>query len=310
MLSSPSWQVLVTTDSTRWLLVQRDDAPAEDRARVDDLADRLGAGATVRRTAGSDDVDAAIDALEGAALVVCGGDGSIHLVANRLDARGRLDDTVVGLFPAGTGNDLAHTLDLPHDPAAMAELLRTGRRTHLDLLRVGDQGVAVNALHAGVGVDAAERSQSLPDGLGALAYPVGALLAGLGARGFEGEVRVDDRVVCRAEGGNTLMVLVLNGRTIGGGHEFVPDADPADGILHVLICQAVGVAARGAFGLAVTRGTHLDRDDVLVEPGRRVEVIGPDLTWNVDGELWVDRPVDSLAVEVEPGALHLLVPPG
>ena len=300
---------MTTTHSARWLLLQRADAPPPDLARVDELADRLGPGATVRRTAGSDDVDAAIDALEGAVLVVCGGDGSIHLVANRLDARRRLDDTVVALFPAGTGNDLAHTLALPRDPGDMADLLRTGRRIDLDLLRIGDRGVAVNALHAGVGVDAAERSQSLPDGLGALAYPVGALLAGLGAQGFEGEVRVDDRVVCRAEGGNTLMVLVLNGRTIGGGHEFVPDADPADGILHVLVCHAVGVGARGAFGLAVSRGTHLDRDDVVVEPGRRVEVTGPDLTWNVDGELWVDRPVDALTVEVEPGALHLLAPP-
>jgi diacylglycerol kinase (ATP) len=292
----------------RWVLVQRADAPPDDIDRVDALARILGAPATLRRTSGPDDLDAAIHDLDGRGLVVCGGDGSIHLAANRLDALGTTD-APVAVFPAGTGNDLAHTLELPRDPAAMAGLLRQGRVDALDVLDVGGEAVAVNALHAGIGVDAAERSQDLPERLGALAYPLGALLAGLGAEGFDGEVRVDGEVVRGPEEATTLMVLVLNGRTIGGGHVFVPEADPADGRLDVLVCQATGPAARAAFGLAVTRGGHLERDDVAVASGRQVQVRGPGLTWNVDGELWVDRPLDDLTVTVRPGALPMVRPP-
>ncbi len=293
-----------------WLVVQREDAPEEDLARVDALVDAMGGAATLRRTSDTDDLDEAITSLEGRGLVVGGGDGSMHLTANRLVALGHLDDTVVALFPAGTGNDLAHTLDLPWEPEAMAELLQSGREHRLDLLDLDPHGVAVNALHAGIGVDAAERSEGLPQGLGKLAYPLGALLAGLGAEGFTGQVLVDGEVVEAVEDSDTLMVLVLNGRTIGGGHVFIEDAAPDDGRLDVLVCQSVGRAARTAFGLAVARGTHLDRDDVASCTGTTVTVRGTGISWNVDGELWTDEPLDELTVRVRPGALRFALPAG
>lgn len=296
----------------RWLLVQRADADPEDVDRVDALAERLGPAATVRRTHEPTDLDDAIADLDDRGLVVCGGDGSIHVAANRLVALDRLD-VAVALFPAGTGNDLAHTLELPTDVDAMVEVLTGGTVRSLDLLELGaggSHGVAVNAVHAGIGVDAAERSQDLPDRLGALAYPLGAMLAGVRAAGFTGEVRVDGEVLQPEVHDETLMVLVLNGRTIGGGHVFAPDADPGDGHLDVLVCHATGVAARAAFGVAVTRGTHLDRDDVAHARGRDVEINGPDLTYNVDGELWVDEPIEHLTIRVRPAALAMLVPHG
>lgn len=297
-----------STPDTAHLLVQRADAEPDDLDRVDALAAALGDSAELLRTEGTEDVDDALGQLGDRRLVVCGGDGSIHLVVNRLRALGLLDTTTVALFPAGTGNDLAHTLELPWEPEEMAELLHAGAPTSLDLLAVGADAVAVNALHAGIGVDAAERSQGLPEGLGALAYPLGALLAGVRAAGFDGQVLVDGEPVAPSDGDQALMVLVLNGRTIGGGHAFVPDAAPDDGQLDVLVCHATGVAARAAFGVAVTRGTHLDRPDVAHARGRELVVRGPGLTWNVDGELWVDEPVDELEVAILPGALSMVVP--
>ena len=299
---------MAPTRPDTWLVVQRADAPREDLDRVDALVGHLDDAASLRRTEGVTDLDEAIDGLDGRSLVVAGGDGSIHLAVNRLHTLGRRDDVTVALFPAGTGNDLAHTLELPWEPEAMAGLLRTGRPHRLDLLAVGEEGVAVNALHAGVGVDAAERSQELPDDLGKLAYPLGALLAGVGARGFDGEVSVDGRRVQALADRDTLMVLILNGRTIGGGHAFVEDARPDDGQLDVVVCQATGMAARGAFGVAVTRGTHVDREDVAVARGREVRVRGRELTWNVDGELWTEQTIDDLTVRVLPGALSMVLP--
>lgn len=289
-----------------WLLVQRSDADEDDRARVDELA-RTTASEVVR-TDGPEALDAVIDRLDARGLVVCGGDGSFHVAVDRLEAMGRLSDVPMALFPAGTGNDLAHTLDLPLDPAEMATLLQAGTPRRLDVLDVGARGLAVNALHAGVGVDAAVRSQDLPDGLGALAYPLGALLAGVRAEGFDGHVEVDGRPLRPEEGDQALIVLVMNGRTIGGGHPLAPDADPGDGLLDVVVAHATGMTARAAFGLAVMRGTHVDRADVAVATGHEVHVRGHGLTWNVDGELWLDEPIDDLAIRVRPGALTMLVP--
>jgi diacylglycerol kinase (ATP) len=298
-----------TAAPSRWLLVQRADADPEDRDRVDALHDHLGDHARVARTEAPEQLDALIDDLDDdLGLVVCGGDGSMHVAANRVDRRGRTAETTVALFPAGTGNDLAHSLQLPWEPDEMAALLRSGHVRPLDLLEVGDDDVAVNALHAGIGVDAAERSAGLPEGLGALAYPLGALLAGVAAQGFPGEVLVDGDPVRALPDEALLMVLVSNGGTIGGGHRMAPHADPHDGRLEVLVCQATGVAARAAFGLAVTRGTHLDRDDVAHASGTEVRVRGQGLSWNVDGELWTDRTIDDLTVRVRPRALPFVVP--
>lgn len=300
---------MTTEPPTRWLLVQRADADADDHDRVDALARALGRGAAVRRTATPGDLDAIVDELDGAVLVVCGGDGSMHVAVNRLQSLGRRADTPVALFPAGTGNDLSRTLGLPDTPDDMAALLRADRRLSMDLIGLADHGVAVNAVHAGIGVDAAERSQALPDALGALAYPLGALLAGVSAEGFTGEVRVDGRRLVPSAASSTLMVLVMNGRTIGGGHVLSPRARVDDGALDVIVCHATGLATRAAFGTAVTRGTHLDRDDVASARGRAVRITGPSLSFNVDGELWLDQPIDDLTLEVLPHALSVVVAP-
>lgn len=287
------------------VLLQRADATQADRAQVEALADRLD-DAPIERTDGPDDVDRVLHSLQGRDLVVCGGDGSMHVAVNRLQALGHLAETRVALFPLGTGNDLAHTLGLTDDVESMAALLEDPRATPTDLLDLGELGVAVNALHAGVGVDAAARSADMPDDLGAVAYPLGALLAGVRAEGFPGSVHVDGTEVA-VDGRRMLIVLVNNGRTIGGGHPLAPDADPHDGRLDVVVSTATGLPARAAFGLAVTRGTHHRRDDVVVASGATVTIRGRQLQYNVDGELW-ERPLDELTVRVRPGALQLLLP--
>ncbi len=136
---------------------------------------------------------------------------------------------------------------------------------------------------------------------------MGALLAGVSAEGFTGDVRVDGRLLVPAASSRALMVLVMNGRTIGGGHVFSPGARVDDGALDVIVCHATGMATRAAFGAAVTRGTHLDRDDVASARGNSVRITGPGLSFNVDGELWLDQTLDDLTIDVLPGALTLIV---
>src|SRR5262245_49228378 len=48
-------------------------------------------------------------------LIVVGGDGSVHLAINTLFRMGLQDRVALGLVPAGTGSDLARTLDLPRE---------------------------------------------------------------------------------------------------------------------------------------------------------------------------------------------------
>ena len=158
-------------------------------------------------------------------------------------------------------------------------------------------------MHLGVGAEAAEKATGLKDRLGKAAYPVGSVLAAAGPTGWDLRVEVDGSVV--EVDGPALMVVVANGRTIGGGAEVAPDAAPDDGLLDVVVATSTGPLARLGFGVALREGEHVERDDVTTRRGSTVTVSGQPFPLNADGEL--DGPVASRTWRVEPGAWALLV---
>jgi diacylglycerol kinase family enzyme len=251
-------------------------------------------------------LDAALTGLDGRVLVVAGGDGSLHLVANRLRRLGRLDQVQVGLVPLGTGNDFARTAGIPLDPHQAAIALTTARPHRFDLLEDDTDKVVVNAAHAGLGAEAAAVAADHKPRLGPLAYPLGALLAGLREEGWALRVSVDGTAI--ASGERLLMVGVANGPTIGGGTPLCPVARADDGRLDVVVVAAVGPAARAGFAAALRAGTHLDRNDVHHLRGTRVQISGEPVRHNLDGEL--EAEVTERGYRVLPGAWSLLVPAG
>lgn len=257
-------------------------------------------------TESPDALDEVLRGADGRTVVVCGGDGSVSLAVARAQALDLLEDVVLGVFPLGTGNDLATHLRLPTDPLVAASALLEGGTRAMDLLAFDDDRVAVNAVHLGIGVAAADRASELKPRLGQLAYPIGALLAGAAAEGLDVEVTVDDQRI--DDGTPVLMVVVANGPTIGGGAPVLPDARPDDGQLEVLVSHAVAPGPRAAFGVALRAGSHTDREDVRTATGQRVVIAGEELSVNRDGEL--DDPAPGpLTVSVEPSAWQLVVPP-
>jgi YegS/Rv2252/BmrU family lipid kinase len=251
------------------------------------------------------DLGRVLDGLVDRTLVVVGGDGSVHTAVATLLSRGALSpDRPIGLIPLGTGNDLARTLELPLDPAAAARALLTGRPRPLDLIVDDAGGVVVNAVHLGVGAEAAEKATALKDRLGRAASTVGSLAAGAGATGWHLQVVVDGVLVDVDR--EVLMVAVANGRTIGGGAPLAPDASPDDGLVDVVLATSTGPLARLGFAMALRDGEHVERDDVLMVRGRTVTVTGDPFPLNADGEL--DGPVSARTWTVRPVSWSLVVP--
>jgi YegS/Rv2252/BmrU family lipid kinase len=289
-----------------WLVLANANAGSTEQESVAACCDVLRTLGSVEQVATStpEEIDDHLARLDGRRLVVAGGDGSVHAAVAALWRRGELAVTPLGIVPLGTGNDLARTLGLPLDPAEAARVVDGGTERRLDLVLVDDGAVVVNAAHAGLGAVAAETGAALKDRLGQLAYPVGALVAGVRERGWELTVEVDGRAVVAGEA--VLLAGVGNGRTIGGGTPLFPSADPGDGLLDVVVSTAVGPAARVAFGAALRSGEHVDRDDVLSATGREVRIAGDPVPHNADGE--VSDPVASRTYRVEPGAWTVIAP--
>lgn len=183
----------------------------------------------------------------GAGLILAaGGDGTIRAVAEHLAETAATAD--LGIVPLGTGNLLARNLGVPlgNVSAAVARAFENEATT----IDIGWADVHVSddvqrhafAVMAGFGIDAhmiTETNDDLKDRAGWLAY-VESLGRALSASAvidirltMDGEDAVEDRA-------HTL--LVGNCGMLQGGIALLPDADPSDGALDLLVLQADGVA--------------------------------------------------------------------
>ena len=228
-------------------------------------------------------------------LLVFGGDGTVHEVANGLPLGG--DGPLVALLPAGTGNDLARAIGVPPDPVAAAAELPDARPRPLDLLDCGSRRAA-NGINAGFAAAATDvLSRRVKRALGPAAYVVGGVWAGLDPPTWPARVEVDGRVV----EGEALAVVVGNGGSFGGGRWLIPDADVGDGLLDVLVVPA------GVSKASLAR--HLAKDGRL--PGDLPRLRGPSATVVTDMPCRLDgEPLPTPgSVAVIPGAWQVLVPP-
>ncbi|MEY9210697.1 hypothetical protein NI17_014095 [Thermobifida halotolerans] len=255
----------------------------------------------------SAELDAALD-LGHRTLVVAGGDGSLHAVANALHRRGELDDHVIGLLPLGTGNDFARSLDIPLAPEAAARAFLAGSARPLDLF-VDDTGeVTVNAVHLGIGADSTREAARWKKMLGPASFPVGGLIAGWAAQGYRMLVKADGEEVITPRR-KTLMTGLANGRYIGGGAGTLdPDARPDNGMINLVVSRSRGLWRRAAHAVRLHRGTHPMELDVHRRLARTVTVVSEPVTASSDGEL--TEGITERTWRVLPGAWRFVVPPG
>ncbi|MGS2619670.1 diacylglycerol/lipid kinase family protein [Micromonospora sp. LZ34] len=235
---------------------------------------------------------AAADA--GEIVVAAGGDGTIRLLAGAVADAGGL----LGVVPAGRGNDFARQLRLPRSPEAVADLLLHGRPRHLDVLSVAGQTV-VGSVYAGVDAVAnelANRSR-LP---ASLVYPTTGLRALLRWPRTRYTITVDGRT----EQLDAYTVVVANCGYYGGGLHVAPAARPDDGTLDVVV---VGHTTKLLFPMALSEmrtGRHVRRRQVTTYRGSSVTVRA-DRPVSVYGDGDPVGRIDQLHVEVRPRALRI-----
>ena len=191
--------------------------------------------------------------------VVCafGGDGTVRAVAQEMVDSG----VPMGLLPGGTGNLLARNLEMPTDDLAKSvEVAITGRNRHIDVgwLRLNPdeahleehvgEGSSVGPrrhaflVMAGLGLDAAimeDTSEELKAKIGWTAY-VPAGLKHLLVERFKAHLSVDGGPpsTIRAR-----TVLIGNCGKLTGGINLMPDAEPDDGTLDVVVIAPKGLMA-------------------------------------------------------------------
>ena len=184
-------------------------------------------------------------------LYACGGDGTVHEVAEGVAGYANAAMTAI---PTGTGNDFLKNFGPDAEKFNDAENLWDGEAFPLDLIDCNGRlclTIACNGIDARV-ADSVHQYSGLPllSGRGSYLAAVAAnvLLRPVGSRWtvwLDGE---------RLEG-EFLLVSMCNGRYYGGGSMPVPEARMDDGVLHTILVKRWGAVNLPGCSASIPPGT-------------------------------------------------------
>jgi diacylglycerol kinase (ATP) len=300
--------------------------PIAGNGRAHHLAPRIGAWLAERGTSArlletrepghAERLAAAANDLGHDRVVAVGGDGTIQEVLNGLMAAGH--GTVdgppsFGIVPAGSGNDLARSLQLPFAPLEALDIALGGRTRPLDVGHATHDGTTrYFGAAGGTGFDAQVASTMAGHRhrwqRGRAGYFVSTLIELGRYRNRELRIRLATSDGAREVQGRFLFVAFANGAYYGGGMQICPDALTTDGWLD--LCLVGDISKVGALRElpGIYRAAHVDHPLVEIVRVREVRIEGePGTLVHLDGEPFGALPVD---VSLVADAIAVAAPDG
>ena len=224
----------------------------------------------------------------------CGGDGTLNEVA--AGAAG-LANVSITHFPCGSGNDFIKLFGADCQSFKALENLIDGKEVPMDYIET-DCGVSLNVFSVGVDARVAagmQKYKRIPLLHGSAAYNMSTVENVL--KGLHEPYGIEIDGVDYS--GEHTLVLAGNGRFYGGGFNPVPEADPTDGLLEVLLIKAVDLLTVMKVIGAYKAGQHRNYPQYITHLQAKSLTIwhknGKDMTINLDGEI-VKTPRVSLRV--------------
>lgn len=239
-------------------------------------------------------------ALHGRVVLGVGGDGMAGCVGGALAGTGSL----LGIVPAGRGNDFARALGIPSTAPELAELLLHGEPKKADAIEVEsaahDRVAVLGSVYAGVDAVANQYANESRLLKGNASYYLGALRAVVSWRSAGYRITVDGEVHERS--GYT--VVAANSAFYGFGRRIAPDAAVDDGLLDVVVIKDAPRPLFFAVMNELKDGSHVRRPEVEILRGREIRIEADRrLPYGADGEVEGALPVTA---RVLPGALDIL----
>jgi diacylglycerol kinase (ATP) len=230
-------------------------------------------------------------------VLVAGGDGALHNILPVVVGR----DITVAMLPAGAGNDLARTVGVrTDDPDTAITALLEGRTKQFDVIALNNDTYVATVVASGFDSKVNERASGMTWPRGITRYNI-ALLAELRRfRPLTFRIVADGSELIR----EAMLVAVGNTASFGGGMRIAEGADPADGLLDIIVIHPVSKPKLARVFPRVYRGTLATLPEF--ERIRACEVTweSPGIVAYGDGERLGPLP---LTARVIPGALRLIV---
>jgi diacylglycerol kinase (ATP) len=260
--------------------------PISGRGRSRDLVHKLcaeierrGLNAETAFTGAKGDAQKAAADVDSEYAAVCavGGDGTMNEVLNGIAAT----DVPLAVLPAGLSNVLAVELEMPRDPAAVADAIAAGHTVDVDLciadgryfLAMGGAGWDAHIVHS------IARSRKSPLGFAGYILPIARALVDYGFPNIE--VVLDGKPISDKAG----MVIVGNIKQYGGRFKITTQANFADGLLDFyVVYRAAPVEMLKLFAGALW-GDHIRHGNAQYLQGKKLELRSSgEVPVHIDGE--------------------------
>ena len=220
-------------------------------------------------------------------IYACGGDGTLNEV---VQGAAGYDNVAVTVFSGGSGNDFVKLFDEPQAFFDLERLLDAQEET-FDLIKCNEDlslNICSVGLDARIGTDVSHYKR-LPLLSGFRAYVASTVVNVIKGVKEHYVIEIDGE---RIDGTQT-MICVCNGRYYGGGFNPVPEADPTDGLLDVLVVEkvsrlqvakVVGKYKAGRYKELPQLVRHFRTDKITIHCDKETPI-------NLDGELRLGKTV-------------------
>ena len=227
-------------------------------------------------------------------IYACGGDGTLNEVVSGVTGYSHVSVT---MFAGGSGNDFIRIFN-ETAPFRDLERLLDCEETEFDLMRCnGDISLNICSvgLDARIGTDVANYKR-LPLLHGFRAYALSTVINTIRGIAEHYVVEINGETFDAEQ----TLICACNGRFYGGGFNPVPEADPADGIMEVLlikkvsrlkVAQVIGKYKNGRYKELPDIIRHFQTDRLVIRCDKPTSI-------NLDGELRIGETVEiSVAKE-------------
>lgn len=268
---------------------------------VIDRLNQQGVAVSERRTSSPEDC---IEEIEKAGkeidlVIVAGGDGTVHSCVDAIYRQ----ELPLAIFPTGTANDLAHSLELPDDLEEIGDLIVKDQQRSIDLGLVNGQ-LFFNAVNIGLGTEITHQlSAESKKTWGVLSYLKAFWEALSRKREFRCKITVDGKQYR----GRSIHITVGNGRFYGGGNVVDEEADISSGCLYLYSIKPRSTLGLLMMGPWLRWGKHSSSEATFNITGKHISIAtSKRLEVHADGEAITHTPV---VIEVVPNAISVFAPP-
>jgi len=233
-------------------------------------------------------------------IVAVGGDGTINEIASYLSTK---DDAIMGIIPAGTGNDTVQIMGFPN--RFKEDDWDAFFNRNIIKMDVGMCNGKIFLNGMGIGFDAQVAAQNYDEN-GVVKKSVGDkyLWHILKTLFFYKENNFKFLNDHANHSNQYFMTTFSNGRRFAGKYFITPEAKANDGYLDVCLVVKINVLQRFKLFMQVPEGKHLKDKNVRYFKTKKISVEFEDkIAYHLDGELLFDN---HFEIEILPEKLQII----